>query len=55
MRTSDNNPLFERYPDLFKQAPSQPTKRKPNIDEAIKGREAEYEEEIDLYKVYGGD
>jgi len=55
MRTSDSNPLFERYPHLFKQPLAQPPKRKPNIDEAIKGRESEYEDEIELYKVYGGD
>ena len=55
MRTSDSNPLFERYPHLFQQTSTQPLERRPTIDEAIKGKEAEYEEEIELYKIYGGD
>ena len=55
MRTSDSNPLFERYPHLFKQDFVKLPKRRLTIDEAIKGREAEYEEEIELYRTYGGD
>jgi hypothetical protein len=55
MRTSDSNPLFERYPHLFQQASPQSQERRPTIDEAIKDKEAEYEEEVELYKIYGGD
>tara|TARA_Y100000310_G_scaffold343134_1_gene449387 strand:+ start:1743 stop:1925 length:183 start_codon:yes stop_codon:yes gene_type:complete len=33
---------------------SNPREKRP-IDKAIEGREAEYEEEIELYKTYGGD
>ena len=30
-------------------------KNKKFLDKAIEGQEAEYEEEIELYKTYGGD
>ena len=57
MKTSESNPLFENYPHLFKQKKSTtpPGRSVPTIDDAIKGKEAEYEEEIELYKIYGGD